>query len=173
MYSHEVRWLQKVFTRVILEGRQQITALQSLPILSQVLISILGTTMIPFILTLTFSILLTLIFAIPGTIMCIRWLAMFVSENSEIGVGDMKVPTFYASVSTRDSETTGEKSAAIFICMPVVSGVFGGIHCVGWTWMVLRLSLQCRSYAVAGLFGSSYWYCVSIPYINDLCGLLI
>ena len=31
MHSHEVHWLQKVFTQVILEGRRQITILQSLP----------------------------------------------------------------------------------------------------------------------------------------------
>ena len=87
--------------------------------------------MIPLILALTFSILLTLVFAIPAVIMCIRWAAMLVSEDSEIGVGDMKIPTFYASVSARDSETDGE-GLARFFCMPVVGVVFGGIHCAGW-----------------------------------------
>ena len=81
----------------------------------------------PSILALTFSILLTLVFAIPGVIMGIRWYAMFVSEDSEIGVGDMKVPTFYAS----ESDSAGDVFAFYF-CMPVVGGVFGGIHCVGW-----------------------------------------
>ena len=56
---------------------------------------------------------------------------MFVTENSEIGVGDTKVPTFYASTSGRQSETTGDQ-VAFYFCMPVVGGVFGGIHCVGW-----------------------------------------
>ena len=129
MHSHKVHWLQDVFTRIILEGRRQIAVLQSLPILNKVLISILGTIMIPFILAISFSILLTLVFVIPGIIMCIRWVAMFVAEESEISVGDMKMPTFYAS----DSETSGlGDGVAIIFCIPVVGGVFGGIHCVGW-----------------------------------------
>ena len=53
------------------------------------------------------------------------------SEDSEIGVGDTKVPTFYASYSARESETTRDK-IAFYFCMPIVGGVFGGIHCVGW-----------------------------------------
>ena len=133
MHSHEVHWLQKVFTQVILEGRRQITILQSLPIPSLVFISILGAIMIPFILALTFSILLTLVFAIPAVIMCIRWIAMLVSEESEIDVGDTKVPTFYALDSARKSEEIGDSDGvALFICMPIVGVVFGGIHCVGW-----------------------------------------
>ena len=57
---------------------------------------------------------------------------MLVSEDSgEIGLGDMKIPTFYASTSVRRSEATGNL-IAFFICMPVVGVVFGGIHCVGW-----------------------------------------
>ena len=89
--------------------------------------------MIPFILALTFSILLTLVFAIPGTIMLIRWSSML-GGSMNIGVGDTKVPTFYASGSAQKSEsaaTTGETIAYVF-CMPVVGGVFGGIHCAGW-----------------------------------------
>ena len=133
MHSHEVHWLQtrKVFTRVITKGRRQITVLQSLPIPSLVLISILGTLMIPFILALTFSILLTSVFAIPGVIMCIRWIAMFLTEDSEIRIGDMKLPTFYASDSADSELLTGDAIARL-ICLPVVGGVFGGIHCVGW-----------------------------------------
>ena len=131
MQSHEVHWLQEIFTRVITKGHRQITILQSLPMPSQVLISILGTIMIPFILALTFPILLTLAFAIPGTFLCIRWLSMFVTEDSEIGVVDMKIPTFYASDSARKSENIRE-GFAVFFCMPVVGLVFGGIHCVGW-----------------------------------------
>ena len=134
MHSHEVHRLQKVFTQVILEGRRQITILRSLPILNQVLISILGTIMIPFILlALTFSILLTLVFAIPAPIMCIRWVAMLRTEDSEIGVGDMKIPTLYASDSAWESETAGDSGIIAFLfCMPFVGGVFGGIHCAGW-----------------------------------------
>ena len=135
MHSHEVHWLQDVFTRVITKGRRQITILLSLPIPTLVLITILGIIMIPLILAVTFSILLTSVFAIPGVIMCIRWVAMLnITGDSEIGDGDMNVPTFFASESARKSEsaaTTGETIAFIF-CMPVVGGVFGGIHCVGW-----------------------------------------
>ena len=36
----------------------------------------------------------------------------------------MKIPTFYA--------TNSEDDRASLICMPIVGGVFGGIHCVGW-----------------------------------------
>ena len=85
--------------------------------------------MIPFILALSFSILLTLVFAIPGIILCIRWFAMFVNEHSDIGVGDMKIPTFYAS------ELQSEKfrdAITCLICMPIVGVLFGGIHCTGW-----------------------------------------
>ena len=88
--------------------------------------------MIPLILVLTFSILLTLVFAIPCIIMCIRWMAMLETENSEseIGIGDMKVPTFYAFYVSESGRTSGE--VAILFCMSVVGGVFGGIHCAGW-----------------------------------------
>ena len=80
--------------------------------------------MIPVILALALSILLALVFAIPGIFMCIRWLAMFGMKSRR--AGDMKIPTFYA-------EMEGEGGLiAIFICMPVVGVVFGGIHCVGW-----------------------------------------
>ena len=56
---------------------------------------------------------------------------MIFSEYSKIGVGDMKVPTFYASTSVRKSDATGDQVAFLF-CMPVVGAVFGGIHCAGW-----------------------------------------
>ena len=131
MHSNEVNWLKNVVTRVITKGHQQITTLQSLPTLSQVLILILGIIMIPFILGLTFPILLALVFAIPGIIMCFRWLAMFSTDDDDIGVGDMRVPTFYASYAVQMSETTGD-AITCFICMPIVGLVFGGIHCVGW-----------------------------------------
>ena len=87
--------------------------------------------MIPFIIALTFPILLTLVFAIPGAFLGIRWYTIFLTEKSDIGVGDMKVPTFYASGSVRMSETTEDFIARVF-CMSVVGGVFGGIHCIGW-----------------------------------------
>ena len=106
------------------------TILQSLPILSKVLILILGIIMIPFVLALTFPILLTLVFAIPGIFLYLRWFAMmFATDNSEIGDGDMKIPTFYAAEP--DKFENGEV-VAIVICMPVVCVVFGGIHCAGW-----------------------------------------
>ena len=54
---------------------------------------------------------------------------MFITDDSEIGVDDMKIPTFYAS----ESETSGLGEAiARIICMPIVGVVFGGIHCAGW-----------------------------------------
>ena len=81
--------------------------------------------MIPFILAL----LLISAFAIPGIILCLRWLAMFANNGSDIGVGDMKIPTFYAT--DPESEKFGDVLARVF-CMSVVGGVFGGIHCIGW-----------------------------------------
>ena len=81
--------------------------------------------MIPFTLALTLSILLALVFAIPGIFMCIRWLAMIGVPDSRAG-DILKIPTFYA-----EWEGAGE-GVAFLICMPVVGGVFGGIHCVGW-----------------------------------------
>ena len=56
---------------------------------------------------------------------------MFSTEESEIVVGDMNLPTFYASDSAWESESTGV-IVAFFFCLPVVGGVFGGIHCAGW-----------------------------------------
>ena len=97
--------------------------LQSLPILSKVLISILGTIMIPFTLALTLSILLALVFAIPGIFMFIRWAAM-IGVDGFLRAGDMKIPTFYA-----DPEA-GER--VFLVCMPVVGAVFGGIHVGAW-----------------------------------------
>ena len=83
--------------------------------------------MIPFVLTLTFPILFILVFVIPGTFLCFRWLSMFTNDRSDIDVGDMKIPTFYAT----EPEKLGEGVARI-VCMSVVGVVFGGIHCVGW-----------------------------------------
>ena len=80
--------------------------------------------MFPFTLALTLSTLLALVFAIPGIFMCIRWIAMIAGEDSQ-RAGDMKIPTFYA-----EWDNVGE-AVAIFICMPVVGVVFGGIHYVG------------------------------------------
>ena len=88
--------------------------------------------MIPFILAISFSILLTLIIAIPGIILGIRWLFMFLTDGSDIGAGEMKVPTFYASGSTQMDDSEDSDGVAIFVCIPVVGGVFGGIHCAGW-----------------------------------------
>ena len=85
--------------------------------------------MIPLIIALTFSILLSLAFAIPGMILCVRWLTMFLNEDSDIGVGSMKIPTFYATES--ESEISGDAAPRV-LCMSLVGGVFGGIHCAGW-----------------------------------------
>ena len=54
---------------------------------------------------------------------------MFVNKNSDMGVGDMKTPTFYA-MEPAEIELTD--AVAQFCCMPVVGVVFGGIHCAGW-----------------------------------------
>ena len=83
--------------------------------------------MIPFILVLTFSIILALVLAILGILLCIRWLAMYLNEDSIIG--DMKIPTFYAAEPDKLEFGDG---VARFLCLPVVGGVFGGIHCIGW-----------------------------------------
>ena len=89
---------------------------------------ILGTIMIPFILALTFSTLLILVFAIPAIILLMRWFAVLLNDYSEIGIGDMKISTFYA-----ESKPQSARDAIPFIfCMSVVGGVFGGIHCAGW-----------------------------------------
>ena len=120
--------MQGIFSRVITRGRQQLNILQSLPILSKVLMLILGTIMIPFILALTFSTLLILVFAIPAIILLMRWFAVLLNDYSEIGIGDMKISTFYA-----ESKPQSARDAIPFIfCMSVVGGVFGGIHCAGW-----------------------------------------
>ena len=81
--------------------------------------------MIPFILALTFSILLTLVFSIAGIFLCIRWLAMIVTDDCDIDFTDMKAPTFYATYSNDDG------AVKVFL-MSAVGVVFGGIHCVGW-----------------------------------------
>ena len=58
---------------------------------------------------------------------------MFLTEDSEIAVGDMKIPTFYASDLASEPGPTGDGDAiARFICVPIVGVVFGGIHCIGW-----------------------------------------
>ena len=54
---------------------------------------------------------------------------MFLNEDSDIGVGGMKIPTFYATES--ESEISGDAAPRV-LCMSLVGGVFGGIHCVGW-----------------------------------------
>ena len=93
---------------------------------------ILGTIMTPFILVLTFLTLLTYVFAIiPAIILCMRWIAMYLDDDSDTGVGDMKIPTFYAAKLGPESAGLGEV-LAFFFCTPVVGGVFGGIHCAGW-----------------------------------------
>ena len=88
--------------------------------------------MIPFILAISFSILLTLIFAIPGVFLGIRWFFMFLTDGSDIGAGEMKVPTFYASGSTQIDNSGNSDGVSILLCISVVGGVFGGIHCAGW-----------------------------------------
>ena len=54
---------------------------------------------------------------------------MLVNEDLDMGVGDMKMPTFYA-IEPDEFEYTD--AVAQLCCMPVVGVVFGGIHCAGW-----------------------------------------
>ena len=82
--------------------------------------------MIPFILAIAFSILLALMFLIPGLFLFVRWLTIFITDDSYCDIGDTKVPTFYST------ETKGDHQLIVTFCMPVVGVVFGGIHCIGW-----------------------------------------
>ena len=84
--------------------------------------------MIPVILALTLSTLLALVFAILGIFMCFRWIDIIAVPDSRAGA--MKISTFYAESS--ENNPGGEVAFANLICIPVVGGVFGGIHCVGW-----------------------------------------
>ena len=79
--------------------------------------------MIPFLIALTFPIILTLVFVIPGAFLLFRWLEMFFIHL--FNIGDMKVPTFYAT------ENEDAEYLTVFL-FPVVGVVFGGIHCAGW-----------------------------------------
>ena len=81
--------------------------------------------MIPVILALTLSIFLALVFAIPGIFICIRWLVMLGVPD---WAGGIKIPTFYAT----EPDKFESGVVARLICMSVVGGVFGGIHCIGW-----------------------------------------
>ena len=119
--------------------------------------------MIPFIVALTFSILLTLVFAIPGIILCIRWFAILISD-SDIGVGEMKIPTFYVA------EPGGiGYELAYFLCMPVVGSVFGGIHCIGW-FFDFPSSAEAMLWRVssATLTGIAFLFPMLIPFLGSL-----
>ena len=50
-------------------------------------------------------------------------------SDSDIGIGDMRIPTFYAAEPDEFEFGVG---VARFFCVPVVGVIFGGIHCVGW-----------------------------------------
>ena len=124
MYSR-LQYIVTYVSRIISERHRQITIIwQSLPILSKILILIRWTIMIPFILALTFFILLPLVFVTPGLFLFVRWLSIFITDDSFIDIGDTKIPTFY---STSTNEGLGDTMAFIF-CMPIVGVVFGGIH---------------------------------------------
>ena len=79
---------------------------------------------IPFISALTFSILFTLVFVIFGIFLLLRWFSILTNDDEHFNIGDMKVPTFYATAKVGD----GMK----LLSMPVFGAVFGGIHCAGW-----------------------------------------
>ena len=108
--------------------------------------------MIPFLFALTFPIVLTLVFVIPGIFLFLRWTEMLGAtvDSNNFNIDDMKVPTFY-------SMENDDEALALGFVFPVVGAIFGGIHCVGWFFSFPSLSLKWRSYAVAGLFGGSYW----------------
>ena len=123
--------------------------------------------MIPFIVALTFSILLTLVFAIPGIILCIRWFAILISD-SDIGVGEMKIPTFYVAEPGKIGY-----ELAYFLCMPVVGSVFGGIHCIGW-FFDFPSSAEAILWRVssATLTGIAFLFPMLIPFLGSLTNLL-
>jgi hypothetical protein len=88
----------------------------------------LGTIIIPFLFALVLPILLILVVFIPGLFLLVRWSFVLGAYQPEINsTGDMKVPTFYSSISSEDINV-----AAYIIMMSVVGIVFGGIHCIGW-----------------------------------------
>ena len=81
--------------------------------------------MIPFLIALTFPILLILVFAISSIFLIDRWNSIIGGDSGYPRIGDMKVHTFF-SISRNESQF------AVFLVIPIVGVVFGGIHCAGW-----------------------------------------
>ena len=77
-----------------------------------------------------------IIFAVLAFIL-LMWLATYLttrltglvtSRQNIIYPGDMRVPTFYSSLSKRADERAG----VALLLMSIIGVVFGGIHCAGW-----------------------------------------
>ena len=102
---------------------------QPFPILRKVFILIAFTIMIPFLLAalavLTFCILLYLVFVIPANFFIVRWGEIMLGF-SHFNKDDMKVPTFSSMII--------DDGVPVFFIFPVVGAIFGGIHCVGWSF---------------------------------------
>ena len=104
--------------------------------------------MISFLFALTFSILPILFFVIPGLFLFVRWF------DRRFKFQHKKYESTYFLFHKR-------RPRKYSICVHYVRCrcyIRRNTLCR----MVLQLSLQWRSYALAGLFGGSYWYCLSI-----------
>ena len=63
-----------------------------------------------------------------ATYLTTRLTGLVTSRQNIIIPGDMRVPTFYASISKRVDERAG----VALLLMSITGVVFGGIHCAGW-----------------------------------------
>lgn len=97
----------------------------SLPFIGKVLTLIFWTMMISVAL-LAILILFPCAFIVLFLFPVFRWISILITND--FNTGDMKVPTFYASVPSENEEY----EPAMFLLMSVTGVVFGGIHCAGW-----------------------------------------
>lgn len=66
------------------------------------------------------------------TYLTTRLTGLITCRQNVINTGDMRVPTFYSSISKRADERAG----VALILMSITGVVFGGIlHCVGWLFL--------------------------------------
>ena len=63
-----------------------------------------------------------------ATYLTTRLTGLVTSRQNIIYPGDMRVPTFYSSLSKRADERAG----VALLLMSIIGVVFGGIHCAGW-----------------------------------------
>ena len=76
--------------------------------------------MIPFVVALVLPTLLISVLVITGFFLLVRWGSII--SKSDLNTGDMKVPTFYSSISTDDIN-----EVAYIFMMSGVGVVFGGM----------------------------------------------